>query len=79
MADKNGYSIYDEHGNVIMSFIGNSDIMDKALGYGKLTKNTHNEMMLIIGNKGLELSNWNFAFGFKVYIRQNWSLVKHRQ
>jgi hypothetical protein len=77
MADKKGYSIYDENGNVVMSFVGNSDLMDKALGYGKLTKNTRNEMMLIVGNTGLELSNWNFALGFKVYMRPNWSLVKH--
>ena len=77
MADKKGYSIYDENGNVVMSFVGNSDLMDKALGYGKLTKNTRNEMMLIVGNTGLELSNWNFALRFKVYMRPNWSLVKH--
>lgn len=77
MADKKCYSICDEHGHTIMSFIGNSDLMDKALGYGRLTKNTRNEMMLIVGKNGLELSNWSVSLGFKVYMRPKWSLVKH--
>jgi len=75
---KRAYSIYDDKGTIVMSFIGNNDMIERGIKFGRLTSNTNNEMMLIVTH-GMEVSNWNFALGFKAYMRAGWSLVKHNQ
>ena len=77
MADNARYSIYDEKGNIVMTFVGKTNIIENAMKFGRLTQSTSNEMMVVIGDEGLTLSQWNFSLGFKFFVRPKWMLVKH--
>ncbi len=77
MADTARYSAYDANGNVIVTFIGEGGLIENSMKFGKLTQSERNEMMLVIGDNGMELSQWNFSPGFKIYLRPQWMLVKH--
>ena len=45
MADNARYSIYDEKGNIVMTFVGKADIIENAMKFGWLlyldTRNPH--------------------------------------
>ena len=77
MADNARYSIYDEKGDIVMVFVGKDNIIENSMKFGRLTQSTHNEMMIVVGDEGLALSQWNFSLGFKFFIRPKWMLVKH--
>ncbi len=38
MADNARYSIYDEKGNIIMTFVGKNDIIENAMKFGRLAR-----------------------------------------
>lgn len=77
MADNARYSIYDEKGNIVMTFVGKADIIENAMKFGRLTQSNRDEMMVVVGDEGMALSQWNFSLGFKFFIRPKWMLVKH--
>lgn len=77
MADNAHYSIYDEKGNIIMTFVGKNNIIENAMKFGRLTQSTNDEMMVVVGAEGMALSQWNSSLGFKFFIRPKWMIVKH--
>lgn len=70
------YRVFDDRFNHVFDFTGNHQLFQNFVAYGRLTQNTNNQMMVVIGKNGLEYGSEGVAVSFKVVMREGWKVVK---